>query len=63
MLAVSYVEGKFTYIKIVTCNNHKVEEMLENYENKNFKYEYKEESNYITNIIFDINQRYLIGYG
>ena len=40
MLAISVVEGKQTFIKVLSCNDHKVTEMFENYKNKVFKYQY-----------------------
>ena len=37
--------------------------MFENYKNNEITYSYEERSEYVSNLIFDINNRYLVGYG
>ena len=53
MLAISYVDGKITYIKVVSCKNNNPRELIENYKNGEFTYEYKLNDNFVSNLIFD----------
>ena len=64
MLAISYVVGEQTFIKVLSCQDNKVEDMFKNLEDKKFEYEFKTPTKFIRKLVFDItDNRYLIGYG
>jgi hypothetical protein len=63
MLGISYVERRSTFIKVFSSPEQNIEQMMDDYANQKFFYQYQQKDTYIKNITFDRHFKYLVGYG
>ena len=64
MLGVSYVEDDKTIIRVISCKEKNLIAMIDDFENMKFTNSFiRENESYITNLTFDRNYKYLVGYG